>query len=122
MNKSRPKQMSFRLSEKEYRQLKERISKSGLSSQDYLLRAVMKSTQTIQSNSELKEILPELKKVSTELSRQGNNLNQIATVLNKRGYVDYRNTLTQTLEEVRHATEEAKEVWQLLKQYLQNHR
>ena len=46
MNKSRPKQMSFRLSEKEYRQLKERISKSGLSSQDYLLRAVMKSTQT----------------------------------------------------------------------------
>ena len=122
MNKSRPKQMSFRLSEKEYRQLKERISKSGLSSQDYLLRAVMKSTQTIQSNSELKEMLPELKKVSTELSRQGNNLNQIATVLNKRGYVDYRNTLTQTLEEVRHATEEAKEVWQLLKQYLQNHR
>lgn len=122
MNKSRPKQMSFRLSEKEYRQLKERISKSGLSSQDYLLRAVMKSTQTIQSNSELKEMLPELKKVSTELSRQGNNLNQIATVLNKRGYVDYRNTLTQTLEEVRHATKEAKEVWQLLKQYLQNHR
>ena len=122
MNKSRPKQMSFRLSEKEYRQLKERISKSGLSSQDYLLRAVMKSTQTIQSNSELKEILPELKKVSTELSRQGNNLNQIATVLNKRGYIDYRNTLTQTLEEVRHATEEAKEVWRLLRQYLQNHR
>ena len=122
MNKSRPKQMSFRLSEKEYRQLKERISKSGLSSQDYLLRAVMKSTQTIQSNSELKEMLPELKKVSTELSRQGNNLNQIATVLNKRGYVDYRNTLTQTLEEVRHATEEAKEVWRLLRQYLQNHR
>ena len=122
MNKSRPKQISFRLSEEEYRQLKERISKSGLSSQDYLLRAVMKSTQTIQSNSELKEMLPELKKVSTELSRQGNNLNQIATVLNKRGYVDYRNTLTQTLEEVRHATKEAKEVWQLLKQYLQNHR
>ena len=122
MNRTRPKQMSFRLSEEEYRQLKERISKSGLSSQEYLLRAVMKSTQTIQSNSELKEILPELKKVSTELSRQGNNLNQIATVLNKRGYVDYRNTLTQTLEEVRHATEEAKEVWQLLKQYLQNHR
>ena len=122
MNRIRPKQMSFRLSEEEYRQLKERISKSGLSSQEYLLRAVMKSTQTIQSNSELKEILPELKKVSTELSRQGNNLNQIAAVLNRRGYIDYRNTLTQTLEEVRHATEEAKEVWQLLKQYLQNHR
>lgn len=118
MNKSRPKQMIFRLSEEEYRQLKERIDKSGLSSQEYLLKAVMKST--IQSNSELKEMLPELKKVSTELSRQGNNLNQIATVLNKRGYVDYQNTLTQTLEEVQHIIEEVKEIWQLLKQYLQN--
>ena len=122
MSKNRPIRMVFQLSEEEHQEVKEKIKESGLSSQDYLLRAVMKSTQTIQSNSELKEMLPELKKVSTELSRQGNNLNQIATVLNKRGYVDYRNTLTQTLEEVRHATKEAKEVWQLLKQYLQNHR
>ena len=122
MSKNRPIRMVFQLSEEEHQEVKEKIKESGLSSQDYLLRAVMKSTQTIQSNSELKEMLPELKKVSTELSRQGNNLNQIAAVLNRRGYIDYRNTLTQTLEEVRHATEEAKEVWQLLKQYLQNHR
>lgn len=120
MNKSRPKQIAFRLSEEEYSQLKERIKNSSLSSQEYLLQAVMKSN--VQSNSEMKEILPELKKVSIELSRQGNNLNQIATVLNKRGYVDYQNTLTQTLEEVQHATEEVKEIWQLLKQYLQKHR
>ena len=54
MNKSRPKQMIFRLSEEEHRQLQERISKSGLSSQEYILRAVLHST--VQSNTELKEL------------------------------------------------------------------
>lgn len=120
MNKSRPKKVTFRLSEEEHRQLQERISNSGLSSQEYILRAVLHST--VQSNTELKEMLPELKKVITELSRQGNNLNQLATVLNQRGYVDYKNTLPQTLEAVRHATEEVRELWQSLRQYLQKHR
>lgn len=120
MNKSRPKQIIFRLSEDEHRQLQALIAESGLKQQEYLRRAVLHST--VQSNSELKEMLPELKKVSTELSRQGNNLNQIATVLNQRGYVDYKNTLPQTLEAVRHATEEVKELWQSLRQYLQKHR
>ena len=120
MSKNRPIRMVFQLSEEEHQEVKEKIKKSGLSSQDYLLRAVLKST--VQSSRELKEMLPELKKVSTELSRQGNNLNQIATVLNKRGYVDYQNTLTQTLEEVQHTIEEVKEIWRLLKQYLRNRR
>ena len=53
----------------------------------------------------LKEIYPELK-------RQGNNLNQIAKKLNENGYVDYKQELPNTMKEVR-------EVWQLLKQYLQ---
>ena len=120
MNKSRPKQIIFRLSEDEHRQLQALIAESGLKQQEYLRRAVLHST--VQSNSELKEMLPELKKVSTELSRQGNNLNQIATVLNQRGYVDYKQTLPETLEAVRHATEEVKELWQSLRQYLQKHR
>lgn len=120
MNKSRPKKITFRLSETEYEQLQTRISESGLSCQDYLLRAVM--NKTVQSNSEIKELLPELKKINTELSRQGNNLNQIASVLNARGYIDYKNQLPQTMESVRKAIEEVKEIWQLLRQYLQKHR
>ena len=120
MNKSRPKQVIFRLSETEYEQLQTRIAESGLSSQEYIRRAVL--NKTVQSNTELKEMLPELKKVSTELSRQGNNLNQIATVLNARGFVDYKNQLPQTLETARKTIEEVRELWQLLRQYLQKHR
>ena len=120
MNKSRPKKVTFRLSETEYEQLRSRISESGLSSQEYLLRVTL--DKTIQSNIEIKELLPELKKASTELSRQGNNLNQIATVLNSRGYIDYKNQLSQTLDSAQKAIEEVKELWQSLRQYLQKHR
>ena len=36
-NKSRPKQLSFRVSEEEYQQLQEKISKSGKNQQEYIL-------------------------------------------------------------------------------------
>ncbi|MDE7137496.1 MAG: MobC family plasmid mobilization relaxosome protein [Ruminococcus sp.] len=112
--------MTFRVSADEYEVIMKKIAESGLNNQEYILRAVLHTT--IQSNTELKELLPELKKVSTELNRQGNNLNQIATVLNQQGYVDYKNTLPQTLEAVQNAIEGVKEVWQLLRQYLQSRR
>ena len=35
MNKTRPKQLSFRVSEEEYRQLQEKILESGKNQQDY---------------------------------------------------------------------------------------
>ena len=44
--------------------------------------------------------------------KQGNNLNQIARKLQERGYIDYKQELPNTMKEVR-------EVWQLLRQYLQ---
>ena len=58
------------------------------------------------------EDLDGLKEIYPELKRQGNNLNQIAKKLNENGYVDYKQELPNTMKEVR-------EVWQLLKQYLQ---
>ena len=120
MNTKRPKQMTFRVSVEEYEIIMKKIAESGLNNQEYILRAVLNTT--IQSNAELKELLPELKRVSIELNRQGNNLNQIATVLNQRGYVDYKNILSQTLEAVQDTIEGVKEVWQLLRQYLQSRR
>ena len=120
MNKSRPKKVTFRLSEEEHRQLQALIAESGLKQQEYLRRAVLHST--VQNDTELKELLTEMKKVGTELSRQGNNLNQIAAALNQRGYIDYKNVLPQTLEAVRNATEEVKGIWRLLRQYLQERR
>ena len=54
----------------------------------------------------------EIEAITREFAAIGNNLNQIAKKLNENGYVDYKHELPDTMKEVR-------EVWRLLKQYLQ---
>lgn len=102
-NRTRPKQIVIRVSEEELEQIKEKVQQSGKSQQQYIIESLTQSN--IVNLDGLKEIYPELK-------RQGNNLNQIAKKLNENGYVDYKKELPNTMKEVR-------EVWQLLKQYLQ---
>lgn len=102
-NKSRPKQISFRVSDQEWEQLRGKISESGKSQQDYILSCCL--DKKIMNTDGINEIIPEMK-------RQGANLNQLVKRLNERGYIDYRKELPDTLGEVR-------SVWQLLKSYLQ---
>lgn len=103
-NKSRPKQVMFRLSEGEAEMFQKKIEQSGLSQQDYILRAVLE--KPITNTDGIKEVVPELK-------RQGANLNQLTKKLNEKGYIDYKQELPQLVKELN-------EIWQLLKQYLRN--
>lgn len=102
MNKNRQKQVMFRLSEKEAAELQRKVKQSGMSQQEYILKAVL--DKPITNTDGIKEVLPELR-------RQGVNLNQLTKKLNETGYIDYKQELPQLEKEL-------KEVWQLLKQYL----
>jgi hypothetical protein len=104
VNKSRPKQVMFRLSEEEAKELQKKIEKSGISQQDYILKSVL--NKPITNTDGIKELIPELK-------RQGANLNQLVKKLNEKGYIDYKQELPQLEKEL-------KEIWQQLKQYLQS--
>lgn len=101
MNRSRPKQVIFRLSEGELQLLQRKVEKSGKSQQEYILKSVL--DKQIVNTEDIKELMPELKRI-------GNNLNQIAKKLNSQGYCDY-GLLTENQKEL-------VEIWQLLKQYL----
>ena len=101
-NKSRPKQVMFRLSEAEAEKLQRKVEQSGKSQQEYILASVL--NQSITNTDGIKELIPEIKRV-------GNNLNQIAKELNGRGYYQY-DLITQNQKELM-------KLWQLLKQYLQ---
>lgn len=103
MNKSRPKQVMFRLSEEEAQKLQRKVEQSGMSQQEYILKAVLE--KPITNTDGIKELIPELK-------RQGANLNQLTKKLNERGFIDYKQELPQLEKEL-------KDIWQLLKQYLQ---
>lgn len=101
--RSRDIQIKFRVSEEEAEQLRKKVEQSGKSMQEYLLGCAL--NKPITNTDGIKELYPEIKRI-------GNNLNQIAKKLNENGYVDYKQELPNTMKEVR-------EVWQLLKQYLQ---
>ena len=102
MNKTRPKQLSFRVNEEEYQKLQERVQESGKSQQEYILSCVL--NKPITNTDGIKELIPELKRV-------GNNLNQIAHALNGGRYYQY-NLITDNQKEL-------DKVWQSLKQFLQ---
>lgn len=101
-NKSRPKQLSFRVNDEEYNNLQEKIKESGKNQQEYILSCVLE--KEVVNTDGVKELVPELKRV-------GNNLNQIARELNGKGYYSY-NLITENQKELN-------EIWQLLRQYLQ---
>ena len=102
-NKTRPKQVMFRLSEEEYEKLQQKVEQSGMNQQEYILRAVL--NQSIKNTDGMKELLPELKRI-------GNNLNQIARRCNEGGFLPSEH-------EVRKHGEELNQIWLSLKQYLQ---
>ena len=103
MNKTRPKQLSFRVNEEEYQKLQERVQESGKNQQEYILSCVL--DKKIVNTDGIKELIPELKRI-------GNNLNQIAKRCDEGGVLPSE-------AEVREQGEELKQVWQLLRRYLQ---
>ena len=103
MNKTRPKQLSFRVNEEEYQKLQERVQESGKNQQEYILSCVL--DKKIVNTDGIKELIPELKRIGT-------NLNQIAKRCNEGGVLPSE-------AEVREQGEELKQVWQLLRRYLQ---
>ena len=103
MNKTRPKQLSFRVNEEEYQKLQERVQESGKNQQEYILSCVL--DKKIVNTDGIKELIPEMKRI-------GNNLNQIAKRCNEGGVLPSE-------AEVREQGEELKQVWQLLRRYLQ---
>ena len=116
-NKSRPKQVIFRVSEEEAKLIQGKIEKSGKNQQEYLLRAVL--DKPIMNTDGIKELMPELK-------RQGNNLNQMAKALNEidvalkdSGFYSYKK-IAEVLAEVEKSQEEHEKIWQQLNQYLQS--
>lgn len=102
-NRSRPHRVSVRLSDDEYAQLQEHVAASGLTQQEFIIKAISNKKISITNTEGIKELVPELK-------RLGNNLNQVAKALNGTKYYSY-NLITENQKELA-------ELWQLLRQYL----
>lgn len=103
MNTKRPRQLTFRATEDEYRIIKKKIEQSGQKQQDFLLQMALEKDIII---------LDGMAELLIEVKHQGNNLNQLIRKLHSQGYIDYRNELPKM-------EKEWMDVWQLLRSFLQ---
>ena len=71
-NKSRPKQLSFRVSEEEWELLQQKIAESGMNQQQYILSCVF--GKAIINTDGIKAVVPELKQQGANLNRIGQKL------------------------------------------------
>ena len=102
-NKTRPHQVHFRLSTAETWELWEKVESSGKTQQEYLRRCAL--GKEITNTNGVRMLVPELKRI-------GNNLNQIARASNAGSPA--------AAAEVEQMRKELNEVWQRLRQFLQN--
>lgn len=105
MTRKKNIQFLIRTDEHSANTIRQKINSSGLSQQDYLLKAAL--GVEVMDPTPIRELLIEYK-------RQGNNLNQIARAMNS------RNSMSQELLPLINALMEERDlVWQLLKQSIQ---
>ena len=71
-NKSRPKQLSFRVSEEEWELLQQKIAESGMNQQQYILSCVF--GKAIINTDGIKAVVPELKQQVANLNQIGQKL------------------------------------------------
>lgn len=91
--------MTFRLNEKEYEQIKEKVEESGISQQQFLLKTALE--KEIIHIKEFQTLIFHIKKI-------GVNINQIARNCNETGFIS-ENDITEIKEGVNR-------IWQSLKQ------
>lgn len=95
----RTRKMTFRLTEEEYRKIKEKVEESGTSQQQFLLKTALE--KEIIHIKEFQELIFQIKKIGT-------NVNQIARHSNETGIVSE--------EELADVKGGLNQIWQLLKQ------
>lgn len=107
-NKSRPHAVMCRLNDKELERYKELLAESGLSSQDFIKKAITTKRFTVVKKTTATTKIDGLGDLIFQLKKVGTNLNQIAKELHESKYYSY-NLITQNQKEVAELIAQLKE-------------
>lgn len=105
MSRKKNNQFLIRADERDANTIRQKIVSSGLSQQDYLLKAALEANIT--DPTPIRELL-------TEYKRQGNNLNQLTRAVNSGDSLS-----PELIHLIDILMEERTNLWQLLKQFTQ---
>ena len=98
-------QFLLRTDEHDANEIRKKVAASGLSQQDYLLKAALEAPIIN---------FPVFRELLTEYKRQGNNLNQLTKAVNS-GF----SMSPELMHVINDVIEERNDIWQLLKQSIQ---
>ncbi len=115
-NRKRNKAVTVRMNESEYADFQNKVEKSGLTQQAYIISAVRGATITPADEI---EVLREISQTFADFERQvrglGTNVNQIAHVANGQGYLPTESTLTHLSEQITILRRESEKIWQSIR-------
>lgn len=115
-NRNRAKQVILRLSDEESEQLRKKVEQSGMSQQEYILRAVL--DKPVMNTDGIKELAPTIKGVANNLNQTTKALNEINVALKDSSFFSYRK-IGEVLTNAELNQKELNELWLLLRQFLQ---
>lgn len=112
MPRVREKAITFRMTDEEYELLMERINKSGLKQQTYIINALMNAHIV---GAEDMVIIENLNKTLSDSNRQlrgiAVNINQMAHVANASGQLDMTDRLLAYVSEINNMLKGVNEIW-----------
>ena len=110
--RKRNRAITVRMKESEYMELVNKVKKSGLSQQDFIIRAVHGGTIT--SSDEI-VALKETNKIFADFVKQlrgmGTNLNQMAHVANGQGLLPTENRIEDIVDQIGDFRKEGEDIW-----------
>lgn len=116
-NRTRPRVVSFRMNDKEYGNLMEKVIDAGMNRQEFLIH--MTQGFRIGSKEEAEEII-KLSAIAADIDRQlkgmATNLNQLAKVANSIGKLPDRERIKEMSEAVTAMRKEVNRLWEYLRQ------
>lgn len=120
-HRTRPIQIKFRMTNKEYEALQKRLSATGLSCQEFMLLAITNATMLdAASRDKITAIHEKLKDIQIQARGMGTNFNQMAKVANTNHMAPSAASLSKMSEEVLSLGKEVAKVCRSLNPLIRN--
>lgn len=123
VNRKRNRAVTIRLTDAEYKYLKNRVRKAGISQQTFIINAIQGSN--IMSNDEV-HVLKEISKTFADLTRQlrglSTNVNQMAHIANGWNVLPTERELNSIFDQIQYYREESDKIWLLIRSLINQRR
>ena len=116
INRKRDRAVTLRMTDSEYDEFNNKVSRSGLSRQDFFIRMIKGiRINSAESLVELKKTNDTLSNLDKQLRGMATNVNQMARIANGTGILSSEKALEQINQRINETRKELGEIWQSIR-------